>query len=56
MSYIIVTRNPTRNGLLAIQNDDESLAEFEHESEAHEMMEDHPLGKAWGYDVVEIYI
>lgn len=56
MSYIIVTRNPTGNGLLVIQNDDESLAEFEHEYEAHELMENHPLGNAWGYDVVEICI
>ena len=49
-------RNPLGKGLLTIENVDGSITEFDQESEAEEFAEEHPLCKAWAYDIVEIWV
>jgi hypothetical protein len=56
MSYLLAFRNPTGGGLLLIQNDDESVMEFDSEKAAEELAQDHPLGRAWCYEILEVNI
>ena len=57
MSYVLIVRNPRQGGgLLAIQNDDDSVAEFETEQDANYFANEHPLTQAWGYQIIEVYV
>lgn len=54
MNYILITRNPSRKGILTIMTDDEEIAQFETEEEAEACAVQQPLCQAWGYQVVEL--
>lgn len=56
MSYIVVFRNPTGRGLLVMQDDDDSIVEFESIRDADTILREHPLANAWGYDLLEVSI
>lgn len=54
-NYIIATRNPRTQKLVLVTNDDgETVAEFESESEAKNAADKTTICKAWGYEVVEV--
>jgi uncharacterized protein YciI len=53
MNYILITRNPTGKGVIAIMTGDE-IAQFETEEEAEACADQQPLCQAWGYQVVEL--
>ena len=54
MSYIAVVRTPSGK-LVAIQTGDE-LAEWASEEDAEAALEQHILGKSYGYEVVEVML
>ena len=58
MGYVIVTRNPRNNQVIAITEGesefDEHLAEFKTEAEADEAANDTAACKAWGYQIIEV--
>lgn len=58
MGYIIVTRNPRNNQVVAIvdgKNDlDENVAEFKTEAEADAAANNTTACKAWGYQIIEV--
>ncbi len=56
MTYLLAFRNPTGGGLLLIENDDGSPMEFHSIRDADKMVLDHPLGRAWEYEILEVTI
>jgi hypothetical protein len=55
MSYILVTRNPRSKKLVPVLGEDnETIAEFETESDAIAVAMAVPICEAWGYQTVEI--
>ena len=62
VSYIIVTRNPTSQRLMVIQEgaqfpdgtDDTVIAEFATEDEAYDRAETLPICRAWGAEIVPL--
>jgi len=55
MSYILLTRNPRTKKLIAVlDQDNETIAEFETESDANAVAMAVPICEAWGYQTAEI--
>ena len=55
MTYILITRNPRSKKLIPILGEDnETIAEFETESEANAVAMAVPVCEAWGYQALEI--
>lgn len=55
MGYILLTRNPKNDRLIAIADDDHgNLAEFGTEIEASDAAHSTTVCKAWGYQIVEV--
>jgi len=55
MNYIILTRNPGSNMIVAIDDDGE-IAMFETEDDALACAHQQVLCKAWGYQIVEVTV
>lgn len=55
MSYIILTRNPSNNKVIVLNDGDEreTVSEFKTESEANRVAQLTPVCSAWGYQIVE---
>ncbi len=55
MTYILVTRNPRSKKLVPILGEDnETIAEFETESDAAAVAMAVPICEAWGYHTLEL--
>lgn len=55
MTYILVTRNPRSKKLIPILGEDnETIAEFETESDAAAVAMAVPICEAWGYEALEV--
>lgn len=55
MTYILVTRNPRSKKLIPILGEDnETIAEFETESDAAAVAMAVPVCEAWGYEALEV--
>jgi hypothetical protein len=54
VTYIVVTRNPSNNRLIALMDEDDGVMAFKSHGEAYRAALTAAAFEAWGFEVIEV--